>query len=233
MGTNRRSLIGLTVDFLSFKVTTMADERIGFVPTGSSGPFTFGSTTTSFASLNDLSRSLGSFEDDNSKFPRSQISATPAVATDHAFHSNRTSTASASPQQYKKPLAWYDQVHPIPYPGSSSTVFKQEPLDDEWKYDEAEEESEDDNDKDEDDDDDGEDEEDAPVKSIEADERETKRRKRNKPTLSCRECVGKKMRVSLYSFALLFLAICHLSYDPCKELDPLRVFIVCHHETKS
>lgn len=190
----------------------MADERIGFVPTGSSGPFTFGSTT-SFASLNDLSRSLGvsssSFADDNSKFPRSQISATTAVATDHVFHSNRTSTASASPHQYKKPLAWYDQVHPIPYPSSSSTVFKQEPLDDEWRYDEAEEESENDNDNDEDDD--GEDEEDAPVKSIEADEREKKRRKRNKPTLSCRECVGKKMRVSLYSFTYCFspFVICH------------------------
>ncbi|PCG91678.1 Transcription factor [Penicillium occitanis (nom. inval.)] len=156
----------------------MGDERIGFVPTGSSGPFTFGSTTTSFASLNDLSRSLA-FEDDNSKFPRSQISATPAVATDHAFHSNRTSTASTSPQQYKKPLAWYDQVHPAPYPSSSSTVFKQEPLEDEWRYDQAEEESEDDNDED----DDREDEEDAPVKSIEADEREKKRRKRNKPTV--------------------------------------------------
>lgn len=198
----------------------MGDERIGFVPTGSSGPFTFGSTTTSFASLNDLSRSLA-FEDDNSKFPRSQISATTAVATDHVFHSNSTSTTSASPQQYKKPLAWYDQVHPIPYPSSSSAVFKQEPLEDEWRYDEAEEESEDDNDNDEDDD--REDVEDAPVKSIEADERDKKRRKRNKPTLSCRECVGKKMRVSLYSFtySFSFLVICHLSYDPCKELAPL------------
>lgn len=180
----------------------MADERIGFVPTGSSGPFTFGSTT-SFASLNDLSRSLGvssSFEDDNSKLPRSQTSATTGVTTDRVFHSNRTSTASVSPQQYKKPLAWYDQVHPIPYPTSSSTIFKQEPLDDEWRYDEAEEESEDNNDNDEDDD--GEDEEGAPVKSIQADEREKKRRKRNKPTLSCRECVGKKMRVSLYASSL-------------------------------
>jgi hypothetical protein len=146
VGTNRCSLIGLT--FLSFKVA-MADERIGFVPTGSSGPFTFGSTT-SFASLNDLSRSLGvsssSFEDDNSKFPRSQNCVATAATTDHVFHSNRISTASASPQQYKKPLAWYDQVYPIPYSSSSSTVFKQEPLDEEWRYDEAEEESEDDSD---------------------------------------------------------------------------------------
>lgn len=197
----------------------MADERIGFVPTGSSGSFAVG-LTTSFASLNDLTRSLGVsyslFEDDNSKFPRSQHSAGSAVATDHVFHSNRTS-ASASPQQYKKPLAWYDQVHPIPYPSSSSTAFKKEPLDDEWRYNEAEEESEDD-DIDDNDDEDEEDEE-APVKSIEANVREKKRRKRNKPTLSCRECVGKKMRVSLDPFTLFF--VCHLSYDPCEEVAPL------------
>lgn len=171
----------------------MADERIiGLAPTGSSGPFTF-------ASLNDLSRSLQAGEDDSSQFYCSQDTATTAVATDEIFHSNRTSNTSASPQQHKNSLAWYDQVHPIPYPSSPSNIFKQEPLDDKWKYDEAEDETEDDNDDEDDDDqDDGEDEENAPLESIEADERGKKRRKRNKPTLSCRECVGKKMRVSLY-----------------------------------
>lgn len=194
----------------------MADERIiGLVPTGSSGSFTF--APTSFASLNDLSRSLQAKDDGNSKFSYSQ-DTTATVAADDIFHSNRISTASASPQQHKKPLAWYDQVHPIPYPSSSYNIFKQEPPDDEWRYDAAEEESEDDNDNEDDEAEDGEDEEDAPLESIEAEEREKKRRKRNKPTLSCRECVGKKMRVSLYPFTLLF--ICHLSYNLYKELAP-------------
>ncbi|EEA21709.1 hypothetical protein PMAA_055040 [Talaromyces marneffei ATCC 18224] len=175
----------------------MADKRIiGLAPTGSFDPFTFGSAT-SFASLNDLSRSLGAAsslpaatEDDTTKFPCSQ--------DNNVFNANRTRTASVSLQQLKKPLAWYDQVHPIPYPSSPSNIFKREPLDDEWRCDEeAEGESEDENDNDEDDEQgNGEDEEDAPVDSIESDEREKKRRKRNKPTLSCRECVGKKMRVS-------------------------------------
>ncbi|QGA20477.1 hypothetical protein EYB26_008181 [Talaromyces marneffei] len=173
----------------------MADKRIiGLAPTGSFDTFTFGSAT-SFASLNDLSRSLGAAsslpaatEDDTTKFPCSQ--------DNNVFNANRTRTASVSLQQLKKPLAWYDQVHPIPYPSSPSNIFKQEPLDDEWRCDEeAEGESEDENDNDEDDEQgNGEDEEDAPVDSIESDEREKKRRKRNKPTLSCRECVGKKMR---------------------------------------
>lgn len=191
----------------------MADEKAGFVPTGSSTTFTFGSTT-SFASLNDLSRTLevssSSFENPNPTFPRSQNSA---VATDHVFQSNRTGAASASPQQHNNALAWYDQVHPIPYPNSSSTDFKQEPLDDEWRYNEAEEESEDD------DDGDREDEEDAPIKSIKTDEHEKKRRKRNKPTLSCRECVGKKMRVSLYPLNLSRYSSSII--DSCQELAPL------------
>lgn len=193
----------------------MAEERFGFVPTGSSGP-----TASSFASLNDLSRTLeGSsslFDDENSKFPRSQPSAASGTGTtDHVFHPDWTSTASALPQQYKKPSAWYNQVYPIPYPGSSSTILKQEPLDDKWRCDQVEEESEDDND----DDDDGEDEIPS-AKSIEAEEREKKRRRRNKPTLSCRECVGKKIRVRLIVPLPPFF-VCHLSYDPGKEVTPL------------
>ncbi|EED16709.1 hypothetical protein TSTA_017830 [Talaromyces stipitatus ATCC 10500] len=152
----------------------MAGERFGFALTVS-GPF------GPFASLNDLSQSLqasSAHREDNYR----NLEDTTAITTDNIFQYNPTSTVSISPQQQH--LAWYDQVHPIPYPSSSSNIFKKESLDDKRDTDNFE----DDNDRDQDD---GEQE---PVECIESEEQESKKRKCNKPIFSCRECVGKEMR---------------------------------------
>lgn len=117
-----------------------------------------------------------------------------ADTTYTSSHSKSTSTASASLSHEREiSSAWCDQVHLIPYNSSLFNITREERENEGLENADSADESENDDDDDYDDDERG-----GEGEFVDSDEQESKKRKRNKPTLSCSECVGKKMRVSSY-----------------------------------